>query len=1644
MFTKKTRVLSALLTVCMLISMLACFVVPASAAVVSAKGLKDVSHLPDIKDLASYEERDTDGMAYKITDREGLENLASLTGPKSRSFADFTFYLANDIDMEWENFIGIALGNTNKESGLYAFKANFDGNGFVIKNLLMYQPKRDRVGFINYFYGGDGAVVRNLGIANGLIIGGVNNSYAGTGSIIGEAWNGRMENCWSAATVINTNGAPTGGLIGTAGRAVGKPITDSYINNSYFVGTVSGSDASKTGGLTGVATNPNFVSANSYVIGDDKDAATLNQGLTTAVEGYDVRYADSSNGYPVLTYYKSGESTPYVQRVPDYSGNKAGAYTTNQLVSEMNFTLNEQSQIVSGTKETAIYLVLLKKNCAGIEMASEYLYYKAGEKFTVPTIEGYELKNAPEGFTVGTEATMPARDVTLTYSTIDFDVIRGIKEQYSAYNPIYFDGDSEKAFIAITAACDKILAEEAKAEADRDIAFINEQGAIIEKGVETVESGILSAKWSDFSEEELYMVPNFSEYETYKDFGVKAWAVSTKEEWIALTEAGTATADYHIYIKENIDFGGAPMKPLCFGEAFTGSIHGMGHYFENIKIEAESVSGDCQGVALISATSGTVHITDLGIKSGSVEKLAHSAKAESGLAMFVAYSSGGSAHFDRCWTGPETKLIRNSAVTEDNISTGVFAGSDSAVVTNCYSYTKGYNLSMMGLVTGSGNAATSVQNSVGAVMNNDSYTDLSEHGTYLARFDNGDSLGFAKNAYVIGAQSVTNKTGDSYDGDKLGANLDPSTQGAEIAWRLNNGRNQFSTVANNAAYQADTSDWVYWTVDENGYAVFGDEENQIRSIAVVANGEVYRYYGKAGDEITLDLDLGVGELTYALVSGLGATLEGNKVTIGNGEVTVKVTNVIRHSVDMALNLYAGKDLSYFADAEAIQRKIDLVSEREYVSQDSINRDAADLVNLYVPNPDVAFPLSYREDGFAMGSVIFEGYNPLDDENVKLLGINSEEDLLYANENIAKLTAGRTLVLGADLNLKNSSFQQFNKLAANFDGNGHVILDHIANVNSFFFDYAGTSIKNVVFDFTQPITRDFPSTAIICNAAHTNGMVFENITLRNAMFNKTEKANGTAGVLGETSPNNTYYLKNISIENCSFVVTQTTSGSGFVVGWNTQNNAVLNIDGVRVVNSSFGTKGTKGYLVGSIEKSNTTTTNINNALLVGNSGATALFVGEFWGKTDNVHTLNITNSVAMNNGGHLAIYRNTDSYKSQTLKATNLYSDVDTMSPVYATVNDITDEKAIAFKEGTTIVTADAFMTPEGVYNYNEKVKNVAGAMQIALKDGTLVHASETVQAPHKVTFGTEPDSPVFYTDANGKLTGDTSLIAPLTDCGFSVEDPVNHVYTEDTVVYIYTHHVPAGEPDSDGTHIGECMLCHEDILMHCEPEVGYPKPYSDREIESAILNRCKICHNEWLSNIIMKDPTLEGVTAWNAPANSTVTIPVKTINFLNVSMLAFEITYDQAVVTDLDVVTADKSCTVNVIDIAAGKRVEIMNNDPYQPLGLNGDGVLFDLVLTTGAAGNCNVIVSLPDDMLNAAIYPANGFTTQLTVHDKLVGDVDLSGDVDTGDVVKMMRYLLDKTVEGTFDTMAADFNGDQVVNLLDVVDLCRDQSTNP
>ncbi|MCP4711588.1 MAG: hypothetical protein GY869_23465, partial [Planctomycetes bacterium] len=169
------------------------------------------------------------------------------------SILDKHIILMNDIDLSGVRLYPIG--------DMGSFTGDFDGNGHVICNTFINQPKSDYVGIFSYLV--SGGRLRNLGVEDPCIIG---DNYVG--GLVGNNNSGTITSCYASGAV--TGGDFVGGLVGynksgtitscyasgavkgvsIVGGLVGDNRSKGTITECYATGSVTGSNL-MVGGLVG-------------------------------------------------------------------------------------------------------------------------------------------------------------------------------------------------------------------------------------------------------------------------------------------------------------------------------------------------------------------------------------------------------------------------------------------------------------------------------------------------------------------------------------------------------------------------------------------------------------------------------------------------------------------------------------------------------------------------------------------------------------------------------------------------------------------------------------------------------------------------------------------------------------------------------------------------------------------------------------------------------------------------------------------------------------------------------------------------------------------------------------------------------------------------------------------------------------------------------------------------------------------------------------------------------------------------------------------------------------------------------------------------------------------------------------------------
>ncbi len=280
------------------------------------------------------------GMTYHISTVADLQKLSSYSNTRNSSGLNgidegVNFVLDNDIDMSSvSNFVGIAN-----------FKGNFYGNGHVIKNLKISESSSG--GYVGLFKSIDGTV-QDLGLENVTIT--TNNSYGYTprqmsvGALVGELFNGKIENCYVSGGTISGNATYMGGLVGS-NKWNGGTISDCWANVTVNKTSYSKDKIGAVGGL--VALSGGSIS-NSYSLGDVNSAYGYVGGFVGIATG---TISNSfSTGNVKVTNSSSSNTT--------YTGGFAGAFgmtwtMKNDYSLDDDVTVNMSNNYSTGTVTAA-------------------------------------------------------------------------------------------------------------------------------------------------------------------------------------------------------------------------------------------------------------------------------------------------------------------------------------------------------------------------------------------------------------------------------------------------------------------------------------------------------------------------------------------------------------------------------------------------------------------------------------------------------------------------------------------------------------------------------------------------------------------------------------------------------------------------------------------------------------------------------------------------------------------------------------------------------------------------------------------------------------------------------------------------------------------------------------------------------------------------------------------------------------------------------------------------------------------------------------------------------------------------------------------------------------------------------------------
>lgn len=228
------------------------------------------------------------GGHYSINSGAELKKLA-LYVKGNHATKDVTFYLTKDVDIsvkalgnDADGWLPIGCDYTvhDSQSLSYVFKGSFDGCGYTVYGLYIYDERGDNVGL---FGRTKGAAIKNLGVIGGVV------GEFNCGGIVGRAEDTTITNCW--ANVSLQAESETGGI---AGR-----IKDTTIENcvSYGATLCAGGETCISGGIAGDVLGKSAIKNCYYLKG------TAQGGYNSAPSGAEINILTFTYGFEQDDYY---------------------------------------------------------------------------------------------------------------------------------------------------------------------------------------------------------------------------------------------------------------------------------------------------------------------------------------------------------------------------------------------------------------------------------------------------------------------------------------------------------------------------------------------------------------------------------------------------------------------------------------------------------------------------------------------------------------------------------------------------------------------------------------------------------------------------------------------------------------------------------------------------------------------------------------------------------------------------------------------------------------------------------------------------------------------------------------------------------------------------------------------------------------------------------------------------------------------------------------------------------------------------------------------------------------------------------------------------------------------------------------------
>lgn len=252
-------------------------------------GLIEVSSLVQLDAIRN----NTFGTGRKLTS-EGLNDssgcgISIINGTLQRACQGYELTQSLDFDTNADGKLDASDSYWNTGLGWVAIvdlRATFEGNGYLIRNLMINRPTSYEQGLFAY---ANNATLRNIGLTGKLMS--ITGAY-NLGGLVGAAYNTAVQNAFATGAVVSTSdsSAYAGGLVGYA--------RNGSLMGCFATGSVQAKGGTYVGGLLGYGSSVNLTSvfASASVSGNDYVGGVLGYpDSSTITAAYAVGRVSSAN-----------------------------------------------------------------------------------------------------------------------------------------------------------------------------------------------------------------------------------------------------------------------------------------------------------------------------------------------------------------------------------------------------------------------------------------------------------------------------------------------------------------------------------------------------------------------------------------------------------------------------------------------------------------------------------------------------------------------------------------------------------------------------------------------------------------------------------------------------------------------------------------------------------------------------------------------------------------------------------------------------------------------------------------------------------------------------------------------------------------------------------------------------------------------------------------------------------------------------------------------------------------------------------------------------------------------------------------------------------------------------------------------------